>query len=219
MPSQKDLKRLVRARMQKTGESYTAARAQTLKQNAVPPARFAELAGMSDDSVQAKTGLTWKQWVRELDAIGAVGLPHREIARLVHDGYPVSGWWAQTVTVGYERIRGLREIGQKRGGDFNANKSKTYPVPLSRLYRAFSVKRARGRWLPDVELKIRTSTVDKSMRISWPDGTSVHAHFTGKGARKSQLAIQHVGLASKADVAKRKDFWSERFTALGDVLK
>ncbi len=30
MPSQKDLKRLVRARMQKTGEAYTAARAQLL---------------------------------------------------------------------------------------------------------------------------------------------------------------------------------------------
>ena len=31
MPTGKDLKRLVRARMKKTGESYTAARAQLLK--------------------------------------------------------------------------------------------------------------------------------------------------------------------------------------------
>ncbi len=32
MPSQKDFKRLVRARMRKTGEAYTAARAQAARQ-------------------------------------------------------------------------------------------------------------------------------------------------------------------------------------------
>src|SRR3954467_11720027 len=36
MPKQKDLKRLVRARMQKTGEAYTAARAQVLRKPRTP---------------------------------------------------------------------------------------------------------------------------------------------------------------------------------------
>ena len=218
MPKQKDLKRLVRARMQKTGESYTSARTQVLKKNSPPPARFAELAGMSDEAVRTKTGHTWKQWVQKLDAAKASDLSHREIAKHVHDNYEVSGWWAQMLTVGYERIRGLREIGQRCDGSFNANKSKTFAVPISKLYRGFSVKRTRDRWLPDVKLKIRTSTVNKSMRMSWPDGTSVHAYFSAKGARKSQVAIQHVGLAGKADVAKRKEFWAERFTALAQTL-
>src|SRR5919112_6349551 len=44
MPREKDLKRLVRARMKKTGEAYTAARAQLLrKQTPDAPPRAAEL--------------------------------------------------------------------------------------------------------------------------------------------------------------------------------
>jgi hypothetical protein len=52
-------------------------------------------------------------------------------------------------------------------------------VPLARLYGAFSQKRLRERWLADVDLKIRTLTREKSMRITWEDDTSVEVYFTG----------------------------------------
>ncbi len=217
MPNQKDLKRLIRNRMQKTGESYTAARSQIVK-SAPRPAEYASIAGMSDEAVRSKTGRTWQQWVRQLDAIGAARMPHREIAKHLNESREISGWWAQTVTVGYERIRGLREVGQSCDGQFQASKSKTFAVPISRLYRTFSVKRTRSRWLGDVDMTIRTATVDKSMRITWPDGTSVQAHFTAKGPKKSQVAIQHSGLARKKDIANRKEFWTERFASLSDIL-
>ncbi len=217
MPKKKDLKRLIRTRMQKTGESYTAARSQILDKSSPRLAEYAAIAGMSEEAVRAKTGRTWKQWVRQLDAIGAVRMPHREIAKHLKST-EISGWWSQMVTVGYERIRGLREVSQRSDGQFQASKSKTFAVPISRLYRSFSVKRTRGRWLPDVDLTIRTSTVDKSMRMTWPDGTSVHAYFTAKGPQKSQVAIQHTGLARKQDVTSRKEFWAKRFAALGENL-
>ncbi len=217
MPVQKDLKRLIRTRMQKTGESYTAARSQIVK-TSPRPAEYASIAGMSDEAVRSKTGRTWKQWVQQLDAIEATRMSHREIAKHLNESNEISGWWAQMVTVAYERIRGMREVGQRCDGQFQASKSKTFAVPISRLYRTFSVKRTRGRWLPDVDLTIRTSTVNKSMRMTWPDGTSVHAYFTAKGRQKSQVAIQHTGLAKKNDVANRKEFWTERFTTLGEIL-
>jgi len=50
MPAQKDLKRLVRSRMEKTGEAYTAARLRVLEKNE-PSSKYAQLAGMSDASV------------------------------------------------------------------------------------------------------------------------------------------------------------------------
>ncbi len=219
MPKRKDLKRLIRERMDKTGESYTAARAQILKLSTPADDRLAELGGMSDDAVAAKTGRTWKQWVRELDAFDAISMPHRDIAKRVQSDYEISGWWAQTVTVGYERIRGLREIGQRRDTKtFEASKSKTFPVELARLYSAVADESDRRLWLPDVDLAIRTQTENKSMRISWPDGTSVHIYVYDKGASKSQLVVQHVGLADKADAEGRKQFWTERFASLADVL-
>lgn len=222
MPKNKDLKRLTRARARKTGESYTTARARLLEKKtraeAEAHADLAALAGHSDETVHKRTGSTWEGWVRRLDAVDAVSMSHKEIARHVADEYGISGWWAQTVTVGYERIKGLREVGQRRGGKYDANKSKTYPVGVSKLYRAFSVARTRERWLPGVEWSVRTRTRDKSIRLDWHDGTRVQLYFTAKGDQKSAVAVQHGGLASKGDVERVKKEWAERLVALEEVL-
>jgi hypothetical protein len=226
MPVHKDLKRLIRTRMRKTGESYTAARAQLLKQPAARPAAtpappgpadYARLAGMSSETVKAKTGCAWDRWVWALDRLGAADLPHREIARLVRETYKIGSWWAQTVTVGYERIRGLRAIGQRRDGAYEASKSKTVPVPVGRLYRAFRDARIRKRWL-DAPVTVRTAQPDKTVRFSWDDGTIVQAYFTPKGKAKTAVAIQHMKLKDKADAERRKTYWGERLARLAQHM-
>jgi hypothetical protein len=108
------------------------------------------------------------------------------------------------VTVGYERIRGLRDIGQRRSGEYEASKSKTLRVPLSTLFRAFTAARTREKWLPGVKWIVRTTVAQKSLRVTWEDGTSVEIYFVPKGPEKSQVAIQHRKLRTKAQAAKRK---------------
>ena len=230
MPTNKDLKRLVRARMGKTGEAYTAARARLLQKQqrpspAVPPDAapasppdYATLAGMSDATIKAKTGCTWERWVQALDHVGADAWPHREIARYVHEKYEVPGWWTQSVTTGYERIKGLRDIGQRRGGGYEANKSKVIAVPLGRLYRAFRDTRVRRRWLGAVVFTVRTATPEKSIRVTWADGTPIQFYFESKGAAKSRIVVQHGGLPDKAAAERLKSYWSERLTALQEQL-
>lgn len=214
MPANKDFKRLVRARMQKTGEAYTAARARLLKTKTLD---YAKLAGIKDAAIKAKTGCTWGRWTHALDYVGAHEWPHRRIAEYVHEKFKVGDWWAQTVTVGYERIKGLRAIGQRRDGTFEAAKSKTFGVPLARLYRSWSNPKLRAKWLPQ-DFTVRSATPQKYMRISWADGTTVVLGFTKKGAEKSQVAVQHTKLSDRAAVTKLKAFWEERLKALGDVL-
>lgn len=153
MPQQKDFKRVVRARMQKTGESYTTARAQLLRKpktrstlatralNTPSAADYARLAGMSDDVVKGKTGCTWERWVRALDKLGADWLSHREIATLVNQKFGVGPWWGQMLTVGYERIKGLRARGQRRDGSYEATKSRTFDVPVEELFDAWELRR------------------------------------------------------------------------------
>jgi uncharacterized protein YndB with AHSA1/START domain len=245
MPTHKDLKRLVRRRMQKTGESYTAARAQLLEKrspngttatavrppraatkpaDAKPPAAsvtakdYAKLAGMSDQALEAATGCNWDRWVKALDYVQAQSWPHRKIADYVYEKFEITGWWAQTVTVGYERIRGLREIGQRRGGSFEASKSRTFAVPVAKLYAAFATSRKLARWVPGVKLAVRKATPDKSVRISWDDGTSVEVWLTAKGAGKSAVAVTHSKLPDKAAAARMKTYWDERLDALEHVL-
>jgi hypothetical protein len=229
MPTQKDFKRIVRARMEKTGESYTAARAQLLRKSSetttrksapVPaaPIDYDTLAGMSSDAVKAKTGCTWERWVGALDAVKAYEWPHRSIAEFVHEKYKVPDWWTQTVTVGYERIKGLRDRGQRRGGSYEASKSRTFPISMSRLYRAFAEKRTRERWLDGAAIAIRTATRNRSMRITWSDGTSVALWFTKKDRSRSQVAVQCTGLASRQAADAKKRYWEERFAALDQVI-
>jgi len=221
MTRDKDRKRIIRNRMRKTGESYTAARAQILsksvrERHALPD--LPALAGMSDGSIAAKTGRTWREWVRALDDDNAAALPHREIARLVHEKHGIGEWWAQTVTVGFERIKGLRERGQRRDGTFEANKSRTFSVPVHTLYKAWSGAAARCRWLDDVKPTVRTATPPKSMRLQWPDGTLVLVGFTAKGAGKSSVSVSHTKLRDKAASQQAKTYWTERLNALASVV-
>src|SRR6058998_1078041 len=206
MATNKDFKRLVRARMQKTGEAYTAARAHLLqKKQESRPVDYARLAGMmSDAALKAKTGCTWERWVKALDRVEAYTWPHREIAKHVHEKYKIDGWWSQTVTVGYERIRGLREIGQRRGGGYEASKSRTFAVPVVTLFRAFSVARTRSRWLTGIRLTVRKATPNKSVRITWADGTSVEVFLVSKGPEKSTATIQHVKLPTQESATQSK---------------
>jgi hypothetical protein len=228
MPTNKDFKRVVRARMKKTGESYTAARSQLVRdkptaartaRRAAPSAiPYAELAGMSDASVEKATGCKWERWVRALDRVEAHSWPHGKIADYVHTKYKVPDWLTQTVTVGYERIKGLRVRGQRRDGSYEASKSKVIAAPVRELYDAFSDPKKRARWLVGVTPEIRSATKNKSMRLRWPDGSAVDVGFYDKGVAKGQVTIGHRKLPSQAEAASARSFWSERLAALADLL-
>ena len=227
MPRNKDLKRLVRTRMRKTGEAYTAALShikKTVTKTASSPSAakrvdYARLAGMSDEAIKAKTGFTWERWVKALDEHGAAELPHRQIAALVSEKYKVGDWWTQTVTVGYERIKGLRARGQRRDGSYEATKSRTFSVPVKVLYDAWADNKSRARWLAGKTVKVRTATSPKTMRLGFDDGTIVAVGFTSKGPAKSAVAVQHEKLPDRETANRLKVFWSERLDDLGEILE
>ena len=232
MPRNKDLKRLVRARMKKTGEAYTSARAQILKKpksrtaapvlaasaSSADKQNFAELAGMSDASIKAKTGCNWERWVKTLDKWGAEKKSHGDIATMVAKTWKIDGWWAQTVTVGYERIKGLRARGQRRDGSYEATKSRTFDVPVTALYDAWADKRVRDRWLDDANVKVRTATAPKTIRLGLADGSILAVGFLPKGKTKSSVAVSQNKLPDRETAVRLKQYWSDKLDALGDVL-
>lgn len=223
MPRDKDRKRIIRDRMKKTGESYTAARAHVFsakktERPTAPAIDLAERAGMKDEVITAKTGRSWTQWLRDLDADGAATMRHRDIAQLVHAKYKVGDWWTQTVTVGYERIKGLREVGQRRDGTYEAGKSRTFGVPVRQLFDAWADDAVRRRWLDDVKPVVRSATAPKAMRLRWPDGTVVLAGFLAKGPGRSSVAVAHTKLRDRNAIAKAKAYWTGRLDALESLL-
>ncbi|HEY7613751.1 MAG TPA: hypothetical protein VH764_12200 [Gemmatimonadales bacterium] len=232
MPTDKDFKRLVRSRMRKTGEAYTTARAHLLKhrpQRAAPapvaapprPAHapsYEQLAGIKDATIKDKTGCNWERWVWALDRAGAQDWSHRGIADHVRRVYKTPMWWTQAVTVGYERIKGLRAIGQRRNGQYEAGKSRTLAASTPRVYRACRDARTRRHWLGEVSITVRTAIPNKSMRITWGDGTNVEWYFVPKGDAKCQVAVQHGKLPDREAVDRMKTWWGERLGELDRLL-
>jgi hypothetical protein len=221
MPRDKDLKRLVRARMKKTGEAYTAARAQILRKSAKPTAptpEYAKLAGMADDVVKEKTGRDWTDWVRTLDAHEAERMKHGEVASLVSGTYKVPDWWSQMVTVGYERIKGLRARGQRLDGSYEASKSKTFNVSVKTLFDAWNDASQRKQWLDANGVRVRTATSPTSMRLGWSDGGIVAVWFLAKGAGKSTVSLAHTKLPDIETATRLKKFWGDQLDSLAVFL-
>ena len=220
MTKDKDLKRRIRARMAKTGESYTTARTHLLARKPSPPLPkdYEKVAGMRDSKLVGATGKTWPEWAEVLDAVDATSWRHGEITDHLHREHGVPGWWTQMVAVGYERLRGLREVGQRLGGEYEISKSKTVPVSLADLWRAFVDDSLRARWLPDTVLTVSTLREQETLRTRLDDGTRLDIYFAGKGPLKSAVTLQHRKLPDRSTAERMKAFWGERLQALAEAL-
>lgn len=220
MTEHKSFKRLVRARMEKTGESYTAARVMLLRADE-PPSSTVPRLKTSDEKIRERTGRGWEEWFALLDEWGAADRPHREIARRLAEeqGTVPLAWNVQAVVGGYELTRGLRVVGEKEDG-FAVTASRTVAVPTERLYDAFVDPSVRERWLPDAQLSERTAARAKSARFDWGDGaTRVNVTFLARDGRKSTVALEHRRLADAGEAARLKAYWRERLTALKELLE
>jgi hypothetical protein len=193
--------------MEKTGESYTAARASLL---AAEPKANAPVLMTSDAAIRERTGRGWEEWFEALDEWGATERPHREIARWVAselDIHPLA-WNAQAITHSYELTRGLRAPGEKADG-FAVTVSRTVAVPVERLYDAF---------LASTDLPVRTATRPSRARFDSGSGR-VAVTFAAKDAGKSVLALAHSRLADAAEADRVKASWRERLDGLKKELE
>ena len=205
MTTHRSFKRLVRARMEKTGESYTAARAMLLAAEEPDGSWLAT----SDEAIRERTGRGWEEWFDRLDGWGLT--EHREIARRIAAelGIDPLAWNAQAITMSYERTRGLRVAGQRADG-FAVTAQKTVPVPVEALFDAF---------VAQPELRERTATRPRSARFDWAGGDSrVNVTFLAKGDTSSTVAVEHARLADAEEAERMKAFWRERLSTLKERL-
>ena len=173
---------------------------------------------MSDEAVEAKTGKTWSEWCKLLDAAGAKKMSHQEIVAVLNKKHGVGPWWQQMVAVTYEQIRGLRNKHQKPAG-YEISVSRTIEAPVGKAFKAWTDEKTRRQWLP-ANLTIRKATTNKTLRIAWEDSkTTVSVAFAAKGAGKTQVVAQHGKLPDAKAAARMKKFWSDALDRLKAVLE
>lgn len=165
---------------------------------------------VADEKVVEATGRGWDDWLRLLDEWDAASRSHAEIASWLHDQHGVDSWYSQSITVGYERVRGLRAPGQRPDG-FAVSASKTIAVPVERLFEAFDDPALRERWLSGAQLHPRRATAPKSARYDWEQGGSrVNVGFDSVTDVKSRVTVSHERLPDAGTAHELKAWWRRR---------
>ncbi|RRS01630.1 SRPBCC family protein [Glycomyces terrestris] len=172
---------------------------------------------MSDQALIEGTGADWKTWLALLDERGAAELGHTAIARMLVSEFEIDGWWAQSITVGYEQERNLREPGQRPDGTFSASASKTVAAPIGSVFEQLADPELQAAWLDGIELSQRSASPPKSVRFDASDGTQVYANLTAKGD-KTAVGIEVAKLESAEAAAAAKAAWKDRLGRLAERL-
>jgi hypothetical protein len=254
------LKHTIRARAAKTGERYTTARRHILRElNQTKGAHGAQGAqgaqsakgaqgaqgaqgantkttkrAISDASVLKKTGKDLAHWFAVLEKFGAVEKGHTASARHLYETHGVDGWYAQGITVSYERERGVRGVNQRCDGAWEVSVSKTVPATTAQLVKAFTDARKRSDWISEADTKLSEALskglADKKskgwvtradglarFRYKWDD-TIVQLYAYPKPGGKLALTVQHTKLADGDAVERYRAQWKTAFGLLADYF-
>jgi len=151
-------------------------------------------ADPGDRAMVQATGKTWNEWYEALDTAGAAHWSHPRIASWVADRHGVNGWWAEGVTVGYERARAMRSPGRLADGSFGVGASKTIPLEQGVLLdRAVDVLTSAFGAEP---VTISREATCATARWSLERGEALLAQVTPTEDGRSSLVLTQSHLAS-----------------------
>lgn len=242
MTQARKLKKAIRARAAKTGESYTSARRQVLaarRRRAAPaparPAPRSPARGVtSDGAVRKKTGHGFDHWFAVLDAFGARIKGHTASARHLFQEHGVPSWHCQMITVEYERQHGLRVTNQTCDGDFQVSVSRTLSGTVAAIAKLLSDAPRRARWLRAADPQLARAVdaaftgpkpravhfkTPQQARLRFPwDGSTVEIQINGKAGGKATVVASNTKLRGPDDVERRRAVWAAAFDGLGGQL-
>ena len=149
----------------------------------------------------AATGRELRDWFALLDEHEATAWGHTEIARWLREEQGVAGWWAQSVTVSYERARGLREVHETARG-FEAGVSRTIALPAAALFAALHER------MTAEAVGVRTATPPRHARYDLPEGR-MHLVVEPKGEDRATVYLVHHKLPDSEAVTRHKARWRD----------
>jgi hypothetical protein len=183
---------------------------------------------VSDAITRKRTGHGMEHWFAVLDAFGGKG--HTAAARHLYEDHGVDGWYAQGITVAWERARGLRAPNQRLGGAFEVSVSRVLPASVTDVAALINDPRRRGAWLSQAEALVSAGLEGafrldppkrlvvrpgKDSRLRYPtDGRTVEISLRAKPAGRSSIVATSFKLASAQAVEQHRAAWRRAFDAL-----
>jgi uncharacterized protein YdhG (YjbR/CyaY superfamily) len=182
-------------------------------ENSNVPARQKINYSLTDKAVETATGKGWNEWFTILGQKTDDSFSHKDIAKLLMDQYQVDGWWAQSITVEYERHLGKRQVGQVKDGTFQTAVSKTLPGDLDQVFSLWlnavrDVKEFNS-ILPAGEPSISKTEKWRYWRVDLADGSKVTITVGKKSEEKSILTFSNEKLNNQDAIEQWKEFWKD----------
>lgn len=176
---------------------------------------------VSDAKLAEATGRERDAWYGLLDDAGAPTWGHTAIARWLVSEHGVDGWWAQSVTVGYEQARGLRAPGQRPDGTFEASVTKTLRASAPQVWPYLAEGSERSRWL-ETTWPVLGVTEGKSVRFRAGEAERVLLALDvlpdgADGTPRVRVTAAETRLADAARAAQAKQQWRERLACLAEI--
>lgn len=208
MTRHESFKRRVRARMAKTGEKYGSARRILLEQAAGhdAPSWISE-PGHPEAVIRENTGRGWDEWRELIGRWPGHQHGHTAVASWLQEEHAVDGWWAQAVTVGWERITGRRLPHQMGDGTFTASKSATIATDPEALRELLLDDEARVDLFVGLDVERRSRLTSKNIRLGLGGGV-VEIAIVPRGAARATVTVAHARLSTPEDVAFWKAYWT-----------
>ncbi|MDX1450643.1 MAG: hypothetical protein R3246_16465, partial [Acidimicrobiia bacterium] len=154
-------------------------------------------------------------WVELIEAWPGHSEGHTAIAAWLQSEHDVDGWWAQSVTVGYERIVGIRLPHQMSDGTFTANKSKTITADADVIEKMLRHPDDHADLFPGHEAELRSRPDTKVVRIGIGGGVAIFDVQSRENGR-SRVVVTHEKLPSLDSVERWKFYWHEWLEALNE---
>ncbi len=117
---------------------------------------------------------------------------HTAIAAWLREEHAVDGWWAQAVTVGWERITGQRLPNQMADGTFTANRSATITTDAVVLREVLLDEDGRTALFPGFEVELRSRPTSKNVRLGVGGGVAEIA-VTATDVNRATVTVAHPG--------------------------
>jgi len=167
----------------------------------------------TDDAIRERTGHAWEDWVDLIDAGPGRQAGHTAIAAWVHAEHGLDGWWAQGVTVGYERITGLRLPGQMPDGSFSVSRTRVLALDRDTVRALLLDDGARADLVPGFDTVLRSKPASKALRFALArDGEPLGSILFSTDLLpdgRVRLGVTHDGVVSFDAGEQWKLFWAE----------
>jgi hypothetical protein len=169
---------------------------------------------ISDEPLCVATGRAWETWCELIDTWPGRHEGHAAIAAYLSATHAVDPWWAQAITVGYERITGLRLPYQQADGSFTVSKSPTVNVDAAELRERLLSDAGRAELLPGLKTILRSRSSAKVLRLEMDLGIALLT-IEPKPGGKTKVTVEHQQLPTPAAVDQWREHWTEWLAALG----